>query len=618
MAKNNNKKIKVSKNKSIKDTKELKNKLSAKSAIGLVDGIFVYNEPLSVSEFAEKIGKSASEVVKYFFLKGNIINQNTQMTEEQMGEICLEFGFDFKKEVKMTKENLLDTIKFDINLDQLKERPPVVTIMGHVDHGKTTLLDAIRKSNIVGGEFGGITQHIGAYQVEHENKFITFIDTPGHEAFSEMRARGSQATDIVIIVVAADEGLKPQTIEAINHAKAAHVPIIVFINKMDKPNANPDKVKSELMQYELVAEDYGGDVPFVEGSAIKKMGLNQLLDTILLIAELNEYKADYENSARGVVLEAYLDRSKGPVATVLVQNGVLNIRDTVVAGGTFGSVKSLEDENKKRLKNANPSKPIIVIGLNEVPRAGDKFLVLGEEKLARDIAKAQALRISEEMKTKAQNFSLEAIKHQIELNELKVINIILKADTQGTIEAVKSSLMKINVNGIRINIVHAGVGAISNSDVTLALASESLLYGFNVRPIAQVREKAEEDGITIRLHNIIYKLIEEVEELAKGFIEPEYTEVIVGEAEVRELFRHSEIGTIAGCRVVNGAIPRGSKVHIIRDGVLVYTGELSSLKNKKDDIKEAREGMECGLTIKNYNDIKQGDLIEAFKLDVKE
>ncbi|ARU91934.1 translation initiation factor IF-2 [Spiroplasma clarkii] len=603
------------KNKSKAHTANLKSKLKETKQTGLIDGVFVYTEPLSIANFAEKINKKSAEIVKWFFTNGSMVTQNQLLTEEQMGELCLEFGYDFKKETAVTKENIFETFDETDNPADLKNKPPVVTIMGHVDHGKTTLLDSIRNANVTEGEFGGITQHIGAYQVNLNGNKITFIDTPGHEAFTEMRARGSEVTDIVILVVAADDGVMPQTEEALDHAKAANVPIVVFVNKIDKPDADSNKVKMELMNYGIVAEEFGGDIPFIEGSAKTKVGLETLLETLLLIAEMKDLKANPNKFARGTVIEAHLDKARGAVATILVQQGSLNLRDILVAGGTFGAIKDIENEYKSKIKKVIPGQPAVIVGLNEVPRAGDKFMAVAEEKIAREIAKAQAEKQANEARQKNQTFTLDSIKDQIDAGELKSINIILKADTQGSVEAVRNSMLKINIEGVKINVIRATVGAISVSDVTLALASNALIYGFNVRPNAQVRQKAEEDHIEIRLHNIIYKLIEEIAEAATGMLDPVFEETTSGEAEVRALFKHSQVGTIAGCRVVSGTIPRNSRVHILRNGIVIYTGEISSLKNVKDDIKEAREGSECGITIKNFNDLKEGDIIEAFKME---
>ncbi|ALD66257.1 translation initiation factor IF-2 [Spiroplasma cantharicola] len=618
MAKNikqNNNKNQQSKNKSKAHSANLKNQLKQTTETGLIDGIFVYTEPLSIAEFAKKLNKGPAEIVKWFFTNGSMVTQNQILSEEQMGELCIEFGYDFKKETTVTKENIFETFNEKDDPKDLTSKPPIVTIMGHVDHGKTTLLDSIRNANVTEGEFGGITQHIGAYQTTIKSNKITFIDTPGHEAFTEMRARGSEVTDIVILVVAADDGVMPQTEEAIDHAKAANVPIIVFVNKIDKQGADPNKVKMELMNYGIVAEEYGGDIPFIEGSAKGKLGLDTLLETILLISELKDLKANANKFARGTVIEAKLDKNRGPVATILVQDGTLKIRDIIIAGGTFGTIKDLENENKTKLNQVSPGQPAVIIGLNDVPKAGDKFIIVTEEKMARDIAKAQFEKQQNEARQKNQTFTLDSIKNKIESGELKSINIILKADTQGTVEAVRNSMLKISIEGVKINVIRATVGAISVSDVTLALASDALIYGFNVRPTSQVRQKAEEDGVEIRLHNIIYKLIEEIAEAATGMLDPIFEEKSLGEAQVRQLFRHSQVGTIAGCRIMSGVVPRSSKIHILRDGIVVYSGEISSLKNKKEDIKEAKEGQECGITIKNFNDLKENDIIEAYKVE---
>ncbi|ATZ18697.1 translation initiation factor IF-2 [Williamsoniiplasma somnilux] len=607
----------AAKKRAAEHTKNIKQQLNETTATGLIDGVFVFTEPLSIADFSKKIGKPITEIVKYFFAHGVMLNQNAILNESQIGELALEFGFDFKKEEVLTKENIFEQLQVEDNPEDLTPRAPIVTIMGHVDHGKTTLLDSMRNSNVVDGEAGGITQAIGAYQVKNKatNKSITFIDTPGHEAFTEMRSRGANATDIVILIVAADDGVKPQTEEAIDHAKQANVPIIVFVNKTDKPGADPEKVKVELMNYGLVAEEFGGDIPFIFGSAKQKIGLEELQETILLIADVLDLKANAKKFASGVVLEAHLDKAKGPVASILVQAGTLNMRDVLVAGPTFGAIKDIENANGLKITSAGPSKPVVIFGLNSVPNAGDKFLVMNDEKMARSIAEAQAEKqLAAERMTK-QSFTLDSIKNHIDEGELKSINVIVKADTQGSVEALKGSLMKIDVDGVKINVIRASVGAISNSDITLAAAGQAIIYGFNVRPTANVRNKADEDGVDIRLHTIIYKVIEELEAAAKGMLDPIIEEKVLGQAEVRALFRHSAIGTIAGFHVVDGVIARNSKVRILRDGVVIYTGEISSLKHQKEDIKEAKISSEGGLTIKNFNDLKEGDVIEAYKTE---
>lgn len=619
MAKNNKQNTKVNnaeaRKRAAQHTKKIKQQLNETTAIGLINGVFIFTEPLSVADFAKQIGKPVTEIIKHYFSQGLMINQNAMLNEIQIGELALEFGFDFKKEAVVTKANLLDTLQQTIDKpEDLQPRPPIVTIMGHVDHGKTTLLDSMRNSNVVAGEAGGITQAIGAYQVENKSskKKITFIDTPGHEAFTEMRSRGANATDIVVLIVAADDGVKPQTEEAIDHAKQAKVPVIVFVNKIDKPGSDPEKVKIELMNHGLVAEEFGGDVPFIYGSAKQKIGLDDLQDTILLIADVLDLKANHNKFASGIVLEAHLDKAKGPVASVLVQAGTLNRRDIVIVGSTFGSIKDMEDENGRKITSALPSKPIVIYGLNEVPNAGDKFLVMTDEKMARQIAEAQAEQKAVAERMSKQTFTLDSIKNHIDEGELKSINVIIKADTQGSVEALKGSLAKIDINGVKINTIRGSVGAITNSDISLAAAGTAIVYGFNVRPSAVVKNKAEEEGVDIRLHTIIYKLIEELEAAAKGMLDPIIKEKVLGQAEVRALFKHTAIGTIAGFHVIDGVIARNAKVRVLRDGVIIYTGEISSLKHGKEDIKEAKISSEGGLTVKNFNDIKEGDVIEAY------
>ncbi|WP_374696734.1 translation initiation factor IF-2 [Spiroplasma endosymbiont of Polydrusus formosus] len=579
----------------------------------VTEGVFVYDEALTITEFAQKIKKPVTDIIKYFFIKGMMLNQNTFLTEEQLGELCLELGLDFKREKSVTHENLIESFEVNDDPASLEKRPPIVTIMGHVDHGKTTLLDTIRNTNVVSTEHGGITQHIGAYQIKTKNgENITFVDTPGHEAFTQMRARGSAVTDIVVLVVSADDGVMLQTKEAIDHAKAAGVPIIVFVNKMDKPGTNLDNILMQLSQEELTPEEWKGTTPCVKGSAKQKQGIDELLDTILLMADLMELKANPNRFALGTVLESHLNRGLGPVATLLVQSGTLNIKDALVAGYAFGFVRDLSDESGKKIKSAGPSTPVMIHGLNEIPNAGDCFMVFGDEKLAREIALKRKTIDTMNKRYKNKNFSLESLSAQIKDGQLKQINIILKADTQGTVEAVKSSLLKINIPGVKINVLRATVGGISESDVTLGLASRAFIVGFNVRPTAHVRKKAEDEGVVIRLHTIIYKLTEEIITAAEGMLDPEMVEEVLGQAEVRQIFRHSDIGTIAGCHVTDGFIPRKSRVRVLRDGVIVYNGELASLKHIKDDIKEVKSGAECGLTIKNYNDLKEQDVIEAY------
>ncbi|PPE06380.1 translation initiation factor IF-2 [Mesoplasma corruscae] len=617
--KTNNRPAHANKKQMSKDhTKQIKQQLNETVATGLIDGVFVYTQTLSVLEFATQIGQSVAVILKHFFAQGLMLNQNAILSEEQMAELALELGFDFRKEESLSKENFFDALDLTVEdkPEDLVMRNPIVTIMGHVDHGKTTLLDSIKNTNVVAGEAGGITQAIGAYRIKTEDgRRITFIDTPGHEAFSEMRARGANVTDIVILIVAADDGVMPQTEEAIDHAKLANVPIVVFVNKCDKPGADPERVKSELMKYGLLAEEYGGDIPFVLGSAKAKTGLKELQDTLLFIAEMQDYKANPNKLASGVVLEAHLDKAKGPVASILVKDGTLEIKDMIVAGTTYGNIKLIENEHAKKVLKAGPSKPVVIYGLNEVPSAGDKFIVINDEKTARSIAEAQAEKKLNAERQKNNSFSLASIKKHIDDGELKAINLIIKADTQGSVEAIKGSLAKIEINGVKINIIRASVGGITLSDVTLASTVTEgivLIYGFNVRPDAVVRKKAEEEKIEIRFYNIIYKLIEELEASAQGMLDPEFEEKITGQAEIRALFRHTDVGVIGGFHITDGYLTRKSKVRLIRDSIVVYTGELSSLKHLKDDIKEAKINSEGGLTIKNFNDLKEGDIVEGY------
>lgn len=598
-------------------TQAIKNKLKEEKQVGLVDGVFVYTGPLSIAEFAAKINRPVTEIVKYFFKQGMMLNQNTLLSEDQIAELAIENGYDFKKENVITKENLLETFAVEDDPSLLVPIPPVVTVMGHVDHGKTTLLDALRHSNVTQGEAGGITQAIGAYQITtpKTGKKITFIDTPGHEAFTEMRSRGANATNLIVLVVAADDGVMPQTEEAIDHARQAKVPMIVFINKMDKPGVNPERVKAELMEKGVVPEEWGGDVPFVEGSAKGKINLDQLLENILIVAEMEDLKANPNKFASGVVLEAHLDKARGPVATMLVQQGTLRVRDILVAGGTYGAIKDLRDDQNKPIVQAPPSTPVQLVGLNAVPLPGDKFLVLNDEKTARQIATAQADKQAREAAQGSKVVTLDSIKNQIEEEGLKTLNIIVKADTQGSVEALKNSLLKLNIDGVKIEVIRASVGTITNTDVVLAQTANAIIYGFNVRPTADVRKMIEDRGVDLRLHNIIYKITEELEQAAKGLLDPELVEKVQGQAEVRALFKHSAVGTIAGCYVTDGVIKRKDKVRVLRNGVVIYDGEIAGLKHQKDDIKEAKTSSECGVTIKNFNDVKVGDVIESYVIE---
>ena len=576
-------------------------------------GVFVYTGAISTGELSTALNIPVGEIIKFLFLQGKNITINTILDDELIGYVCLQFGYDFQKKVIVEAENFED-IEINDDPSKLKARPPVVTIMGHVDHGKTTLIDAIRNSNLVAGEVGGISQEIGAYQKEINGHKITFIDTPGHEAFTQMRSRGASVTDIVVLVVAADDGVMPQTVEAIDHAKSAGVPIIVAINKMDKAGADPERVKNELMQHDIIAEEYGGDVICVEISAKKKTNIDGLLDTILLVAEMAELKANPDRYAMGTVLEAKLDRNEGPKATLLVQNGTLKEGDFLVVGTSYGKARRMTNEFKKVLSVASPSTPVSVIGLAEVPEAGDRFMAFSEESEARSIAlKRKQLKEAKE-KNKTSAASLEDLFNPANNGELQTINVIIKADSTGSAEAVKNSLEKLNNDKVKINVIRATSGAITESDVLLASAAHAIIYGFNVRPDGKTRAKAAEEKVEIRLHNIIYALIEEIEAAMKGMLKKELVESVTGQAEIRKLFKVSKLGTIAGCMVTFGFMNVNNPIRVLRDGVVIFTGTLASLQREKDQAREVREGFECGMLIKGYNDIKEGDIIEGYEM----
>ena len=581
-------------------------------------GVFVFTKSITVGELAKELNVGVGDIIKKLFLKNKMVTINQYLDDETIGELCLEFGYDFKKE-EIIKEEDFEKIDIQDNEEDLEERPPVVTVMGHVDHGKTTLIDAIRNSNLAGEEFGGISQEIGAYQKVVHNKKITFIDTPGHEAFSAMRMRGASVTDIVVLVVAADDGVMPQTIEAIDHAKAAKVPIIVAINKMDAPGADPEKVMTELMQHDIIAEKYGGENIVCLISAKKKQGIDELLDAILLQAEMLELKANPKRYAIGTVLEANLDKGEGPKATLLVQNGTLTNSDYIVVGTAYGKVRRMTNEHNQILKEATPSTPVSVIGLSDVPLAGDRFMAFPSEKQAKEIASKRQLRKVEEERTNSNNVvSLDDLYNKIQQGNLASINIVLKADSTGSAEACKSSLEKLNSDQVKIKVVRAAPGAITESDILLAGASNAIIYGFNVRPSALVRKKAEEEKIEIRLHRIIYALIEEVQDAIKGLIKKEEVEHVLGQAEVRNIFKVSKVGTVAGCYVTDGEIRRDALCRVLRDGTIVYEGKIETLKRFKDDAKVVNSGYECGIKVENFNDIHEGDIIENYELKVEE
>ncbi|GEN55819.1 translation initiation factor IF-2 [Halolactibacillus alkaliphilus] len=575
----------------------------------------LYTGTLNVTELAEKLGKSPNEIIKKLMFAGVMANKNQDLDDDTIELIASEYGVTMKKEEEVEKSDLLQYIEAE-DEKKLKERPPVVTIMGHVDHGKTTLLDSIRNTRVTAGEAGGITQHIGAYQIRtEEGKKITFLDTPGHAAFTSMRSRGAQVTDIAILVVAADDGVMPQTVEAINHAKAANVPIIVAVNKMDKEAANPDRVMQELTEYELVSEDWGGDTIFVSMSALKGEGIDDLLEMILLVAEVEELKANPNRRADGTVIEAELDKGRGSVASLLVQNGTLRVGDPIVVGNTFGRVRAMVNDLGKRIKKAGPSTPVEITGLSHVPQAGDRFVVFEDEKTARQIGELRQQKQLEERRGEQSKVSLEDLFEKIKQGDIKDLNIILKADVQGSAEALAASLMKIDVEGVKINIIHTGAGAITESDIILASASNAIVIGFNVRPDNNAKKAAETENVDVRLHRIIYKAIEEIEQAMQGMLDPEFEEKVIGQAEVRETFKVSKIGTIAGSYVIEGKITRDAGVRVIRDGVVIFEGELDTLKRFKDDVKEVATNYECGITLKNFHDIKEGDVFECFVME---
>ncbi|HHQ8435122.1 TPA: translation initiation factor IF-2 [Streptococcus pneumoniae] len=578
---------------------------------------FEYTDGMTVAEIAKRIKREPAEIVKKLFMMGVMATQNQSLDGETIELLMVDYGIEAKQKVEVDNADIERFFFEDgyLNEDELVERPPVVTIMGHVDHGKTTLLDTLRNSRVATGEVGGITQHIGAYQIVENGKKITFLDTPGHAAFTSMRARGASVTDITILVVAADDGVMPQTIEAINHSKAANVPIIVAINKIDKPGANPERVIGELAEHGVMSTAWGGDSEFVEISAKFNQNIEELLETVLLVAEIQELKADPTVRAIGTVIEARLDKGKGAVATLLVQQGTLNVQDPIVVGNTFGRVRAMTNDLGRRVKVAGPSTPVSITGLNEAPMAGDHFAVYEDEKSARAAGEERAKRALMKQRQATQRVSLENLFDTLKAGELKSVNVIIKADVQGSVEALSASLQKIDVEGVKVTIVHSAVGAINESDVTLAEASNAFIVGFNVRPTPQARQQAEADDVEIRLHSIIYKVIEEMEEAMKGMLDPEFEEKVIGEAVIRETFKVSKVGTIGGFMVINGKVARDSKVRVIRDGVVIYDGELASLKHYKDDVKEVTNGREGGLMIDGYNDIKMDDVIEAYVME---
>lgn len=573
-----------------------------------------FSESLTVAELAKKLYREPSEIIKKLFLLGVMATINQALDKDAIELIAGEYGVEVEEEIKVDATDLEVYFTEDTS-ENLEERPAVVTIMGHVDHGKTTLLDSIRNTKVTEGEAGGITQHIGAYQVVENGKKITFLDTPGHAAFTTMRARGAKITDITILVVAADDGVMPQTVEAINHAKAAEVPIIVAVNKMDKEAANVDRVMQELTEHGLVSEAWGGETIFVPLSAKTGEGIDNLLEMILLVSEVEEFKANPKRKAMGTVIEAQLDKGRGSVATLLIQNGTLKIGDPIVVGNTHGRVRAMVNDKGRRVKDAGPSTPVEITGLSDVPQAGDRFVVFEDEKTARQVGEARAKLALAAQRGEKSRVSLENLFEQLKQGEMKDLNVIIKADVQGSAEAVAASLLKIDVEGVNIKIIHSGAGAINESDITLAAASNAIVIGFNVRPDANAKRATEAEKVDVRLHRIIYKVIEEMEAAMKGMLDPEFEEKIIGQAEVRQTFKVSKVGTIAGSYVTDGKITRDSGIRIIRDGVVIFEGQIDALKRFKDDAKEVSQGYECGITIKNFNDVKEGDVFEAYVME---
>ena len=611
-----NKKKKIKKEKNKKSQKQQPAIIEAPSEETISEDTILVKDGMTVGELSEVLSIGSTELIKKLFMELKIMaNINQSLTLEQIELIAMDYGKEIQEEVEINKEDLDLYFEVEDAEKDLKERAPIVTIMGHVDHGKTTLLDTIRNSRVTAGEAGGITQHIGAYQVRAKDKKITFLDTPGHAAFTTMRARGAKITDVTILVVAADDGVMPQTIEAINHAKAAEVPIIVAVNKMDKPQANPDRVMNELVEYGLISEEWGGDTIFVPISALKGEGIDELLENILLVTEMQELKANPNRLALGTVIEAKLDKGRGAVATLLVQNGSLNVGDPLVVGNTFGRVRAMINDRSKNIQTAKPSTPVEITGLQDVPNAGDRFVVFGDEKTARQIGEKRQQQYIETTRQANSAVSLDTLFEQMKQGEMKDLNIIIKADVQGSVEALAMSLAKIDVEGVNVRIIHTGVGAINESDITLAVASNAVVIGFNVRPDNNAKQMAQTEQVDIRLHSIIYKVIEEIEAAMTGLLDPEFVEKVIGLAEVRQVYKVSKIGTIAGAYVTEGKVSRDGKVRVIRDSVVIYEGEIDTLRRFKDDVKEVQSGYECGMTVENFNDIKEGDVFEVYIME---
>ena len=571
-------------------------------------------DEITVGELASRMKKTAAEVIKCLIKNGVMATVNQNIDFDTAEYIATELGCKVEKEVVVTIEERL----FDDHEDTAEElvtRPPVVVVMGHVDHGKTSLLDAVRKTNVVAGEAGGITQHIGAYTVRINGNPITFLDTPGHAAFTSMRARGAMCTDVAILVVAADDGIMPQTIEAINHAKAAEIPIVVAVNKMDKPGANPDRILTQLTEHDLVPAEWGGDTEVCRISAKTGMGIDELLETVILTAELRELKANPNRSAKGTVIEARLDKTRGPIATLLVQNGTLNQGDTIIAGTSVGHVRVMTDDKGRSIKHAGPSVPVEITGLGEVPAPGDAFEAVKDERMARELVEQRKQKAKDELAKQRSKVTLENLFDQMKKGEMKELNVLVKADVQGSAEAVKANLSKLSNDEVAVKVIHSGVGAINESDILLASTANAIIVGFNVRPDAAAAVSAQRADVDIRLYSVIYECLEEIESAMKGMLAPKYREVVIGHAEVRVLYKVSAIGTVAGCYVKDGKVTRDSKVRVLRDNVVIYTGELGSLQRFKDSVKEVAANFECGMSVAKYNDLKEGDIFECFVME---
>ena len=603
----NKNKWKFKKQKDIRQSIDLKAQFK-KVDTGIKNGVFIFSHPLTIEQIAAKLNKSSSDIIKYFFLKGKMKNINTILDENEIGELCLEYNYDFEKRVEIDESNILTNLNVKDDESQLQPRPPIVTVMGHVDHGKTTLLDFIRKSHVAKGEAGGITQSIGAYQIDYKNNKITFIDTPGHAAFTEMRARGANVTDIVVLVVAADDGIKPQTIEAIDHARAANVPIIVFINKCDKPNTNVDLVLTQLSEKNLTCEEWGGETIAIKGSALTGQNVDSLLEAIIATSELQELKANPNRLGLGVVIESSLDKGLGPVATIIVKNGSVVKGDMIIAGSCYGRIRAMFDENNNEVKVAKPSQPVKITGLNVVPLAGDHFAISNNERDIKDIAEKIRL-----YQIQQQNAEHEILSKDEKTNNKKLI-VILKTDVHGSLEAIKNVLNKINVDGVSLVVLRAATGGITKSDIELAKASGGIVIGFNVKPIKTIKDFAQNQQVQIYFFDVIYHLAEEIENIMKGKLDPVFVEEETGEAEVKELWRHTKIGVIGGCIVTSGEINRNDNVRLIRDGVVVYKTKIGSMRHQKDDIIKCPAGKECGITLENQNDIQVGDVIQSYKI----